>query len=287
MAKDGKKRDAGVEFLKGIIELVPEEKRKAVEESLMQDKVLDVIGDGALRQSDYSRSMDALKEDQKKAEYEKARYEELYGKNVAWIETNKSAIDKFQADLRDRDETIARLKKRSRTDDDLDLDDDDLKPTPPAIDTSNFVTREDHDKALAGLERDALNIIPLVNQLTMRHYKTYGDILDSGELFKHAAKTGLALDRAYEDMTKDTAKKQQDDEITQRIEAAKKEGIAEGLKQGREGGGLPYIVANNEPRTMDGLTAEDKGQFGVKAAVDEYYKSQQPPPAGEKPPSES
>jgi hypothetical protein len=290
MAKESKKRDAGVEFLKGIVELIPEEKRKAVEESLSQEKVLDVIGDGVLRQSDYSRSMDALKEDQKKAEYEKGRYEELYEKNVAWIEVNKSAIDKYQADLKDRNETIAKLKKRSRAvDDDLDLDDvdGDPTPTPPAIDMSNFVTKEDHDKALAGLERDALNIIPLVNQLTMRHFKTYGDILDSAELFKHAAKTGLALDRAYDDMTKDTAKKQQDDEITKRIEAAKQEGIAEGLKQGREGGGLPYIVANNEPRTMDGLEAEDKSQFGVKAAIDEYYKSQTPPAGGEKPPSDS
>jgi hypothetical protein len=285
MSKDDKKKDAGVAFVKGILELIPEEKRKAVEESLTQDKVLAVIGDGALRQSDYSRAMDELKETRKQTDYEKTRYEELYGKNVSWLEGQKSGIDKLQADLKERDLTIAKLKKRSRSDDDdLDLDDDDDLTKPPAIDTSNFITKEEHEKAISGLERDALNIIPVVNKLTMKHFKDYGEILDSTELFKHATQTGLALDRAYDDMTKDVAKKQQDDEITERIEAARKEGLAEGLKQSREGGELPYLVTNNEPRTMDGLAAEDKSKFGVKAALDEYYQSQTP---GGNPPSES
>jgi hypothetical protein len=273
MTKGSKKREAGVEFLKGILDKIPEEKRQAIEEALKADEIVDHIGDGALRQSDYSRAMDETREQQKVAEAEKAKYTELYDNNVQWLTDQKAGIVDMQSRLKDRDDELARLRKAG--------DDGDFGEDTPPIDVSKFVSKAEFDaavdKRVAGLERDAMTIIPLLNQISLRHFKTYGEVLDGQELFKHAQTVGLPLAQAYEDMTKDLAAKQQTDEIEAKLEAARKEGFNEAMAKAREGGGLPYPVTNNEPTTMDGLGKE--GEFGVEAALDEYYASQKPPSA--------
>src|SRR5512147_184442 len=84
--------ESGQDFLKGILAKLPEGLRnKPLEEIVAAaeaKEALTTVGDSVLARSDYSKHMDAIRE-------EKAKLTEDYEKLTAWYEEKKQVLDEY------------------------------------------------------------------------------------------------------------------------------------------------------------------------------------------------
>lgn len=267
------KKERGQAYLKDLLSRVPEEKRASVVETLeANEEVLTFLGEGVLRQSDYSRAMDAAREEKEKAS-------KLYEDNINWRAEQKAAADQL---IRDNATLSANLKKALAAKATLDLDDDDDDGTgsrnhrTPGVE---YLSKEDFDKALAErvaqVETQGLSVMSALTKLSTKHIHEFGEPLDTDELLAHATKNKMRLDEAYRDLTRDQAEEKAQKAIDAKIEAAREEGRQKAIEEARRNGSAPpYPIGNTEPSLHEQIKA-DKAQYGAKAAIDEYYKSLQ------------
>ncbi len=128
----------------------------------------------------------------------------------------------------------------------------------------------------ARINAAAAQMVPFVSvmsNLSVKHYKEYGELLDTNALLAHSQKIGLALDRgAYEDFVKDKEAEKSKKKYEEDIAAAERRGAERALQQA--GSPTPYPIGNSEPTTLSGLnlSAEKKADFGVGAALTEFNK---------------
>jgi len=270
--KEEQRRKAGQAYLAELLALVPEDKRGSIKEVLESESeaVYDFLGNGVNRQSDYSRAMDKLREDQKVVESDASKARQVYEDNIRWKAAEQVKVQKVL-------EENARMRKQLADD----LDDDDGgngAGLPNGFDPSKFISKEDADKLmaekLANVERDGLSVMSAMTKLGGRHIKEFGEVLDPDELIKVAQDNGVNLVQAYDIHVSEIREERRQKAHEEELEKVRKESREATLAEVRQqGSNLPYPIDNSEPSIIDQLKA-DKSQFGVKAAVDEFYKGQ-------------
>lgn len=247
MAKPNKK-DAAKEFLAGIFAKIPEDKRQSIQEVLEVDDVLDIVGDGVLRQSEFSRRMDELSNKLKEADGK-------YSANVEWYEANKDALETALA----AQEKLAALEAGGGN--------GNGGGTSP--DLSGYVKQDDIAKLIAARETQALGLMSVMNNITAKHSHEFKEPLDTLPVIKLAQEQGLDYVTAYDRMVaprrEERVKKEQEDAL----KAAKEEGRQAAI---REFNSVPYPVGNEEPSTLAGLSAKPEQKFGLAAAIDDLHR---------------
>ena len=268
--KQEDKKAQAAEFVKSVLAEISEDQRETVKEALENDKVLGLIGDGVLRQSEFSRGMDELTTRNTEVEAQLAKSDTIFKDNVQWRADNEQGVAVLKAENE-------RLKKALAVGDGVGDPDPEGDPSPPGFDSSRFVSKEDFDKAvndrIAGVERDGVKLMSVMTRLTTQHLKEFDEVLDTDALIAHANEKKLHIDTAYDDFIKDRVEEKRQKEFDEKIEAAKKEARVEAFK---EANAVPYLVDSSEPSTLDGLKKSGKEEYGSKAALDEYYRNQHP-----------
>lgn len=251
------KKDAAKTFLQGVLEKLPEDKRGAFAAALEVEDALDYVGDGVLRQADYSRVMNEVAADRQKLDSERAWYNEWYAANQAAIAesvSTKTQLEKMQEQLRGLQGGGEPEQKPASA--------------APTIDTSKFLTKEEAQQLGQQIAMQGWNNTSAAATLAARHMKEFGDVLDINALAQHAQKTGKNLQDAWSDMHHEqleakakAAEKKREDELRRQIREEERAALL-----GSQG---PYPVPNNsEPSTLAGLSG--KGEYGIAAAAKEY-----------------
>lgn len=218
----------GKEFLEGILDKLPDRARAEMEAFLASGDatpVLETVGGGVARQSDYSRNMDQLN-------------------------TNAKALQKWHDDLA----TYAKS---------LEAGGGDPTPTPVKADPSPTPTaglsQEDVQSMLRTefdrRETHYASFIADTATISARHQALFGEVLDARELMKHPKIAELGLEGAWRDKYA-TQLKASDDKIAAeartKLEAEIREKVLAEL--GSRQAALPYAVDDTSP--LAGLGGE-------------------------------
>lgn len=230
--KDAK--TAGSTFLAEVLAKLPAElqaKAKEAFEDAAAASALEVIGQGVLRQSDYSRQANELQT--KETELETWR-----GQLNEWFTGRKADLEELET-----------LRKTRGTQPPADPN---LKPAVPAVDTSKFISKEDFDKTLADTERGAVGFFSALNKLSIAHFQQFGEVLDTDTLLQDKRLPTLGLDAVYKLVHKD-----QLDAKAAEAAAKAEQAIREDERKKLQAAQVhhPYPVRGNEPSTLSMLEA--------------------------------
>lgn len=269
------------DFFGELAKRVPEESReyvtKLAEVAAGNAETSDYVAEHTMRLADYSRGHNALQQQRTSLEEAKERSETMYRDNVAWHAENKAAYDRMSTQL----EHYKRLANADPDTGDPGEGDPTLPKTPPNGEMPGYVKEEDVKRLLAEgrqqSDREAMNYEALVAELRNRHQTTFGEFLNIRDLTDHAAKKGVRLLDAYDEVYGERLREKTDADLETRIAKERKEAAAEARAEViRDSAALPYPIRNNEPTSVDYLTGRAAvPETGAKAAVDEYYKMQQ------------
>lgn len=266
--KAKERRERGQTYLTELLALVPEEDRAAVEAKVQNDVVLDHLGENLLRQSDYSRSMNELKKSKEALAADVTKYQGAYDDNIRWRQSEVAGITDMKSKL-------ARYEKMLAPDALLDDGAGAGVKDPGSngdVDLSKYITREDADKALQErleqTERNGIQLMSMISNIQARHLKQFNEALDAQDLFEHAAKTKMTLPAAYKDFISERVEEDRKKDHEKEIVQAREDGRIEALRNPT----LPHVVNNNEPTVLDALATKDRSAFGLKPAIDDYYK---------------
>lgn len=238
------------EYLKKIMEGVPSEQK---------DNVLSFIGEGVLRQSDYSRMMDQLNEKDRVNDAFKGSLDTWYGSNLKALEDGVAA-----------QKELAELKKST--------------PAAPATgDLSKlegYIKKDEVEKlvsaARAQSEETGLQVFSHLANLTTLHLHKYGEPIDAKTIIAEARKNGTDLDAAFRSLTAEKETKLAE-ERDKKKEADLRKSIEAELRQKMGNGAYPVGAGDVGVSPVLGkLGAKSDEQYGVQAALDEYYKMSRP-----------
>jgi hypothetical protein len=248
-----------------LLARVPEAQREAVRAELLKDEVLDEFGTPLVQVAD---QYDAVQQAVAAVNKQKADTDSYREQLNQWFIDQSGNLTKGSAAL----EELERLKAGG----------DHPAPgvtTSTAPDLSKYITKDEAAKGVADIlsQKDQFNmyLASKVPSLVIDHYDKFKEKLNPQDLFNHAGKMRTNdLDAAYADLFKDkitaATKKAEDD----RIESAVKERLSERLAKLK----MPYPtdggVESVSSPVLDGMKSKDQSQYGVQAAVDEYYRSQ-------------
>jgi hypothetical protein len=213
-----------------------------------------------MARDDYSRGMDELRAKETSLEAYKGTLDGWYKEKLPLLEQGKTAS-----------EELARLKAAGGIS-------TDASATMKALE--GFVKKEDVDKyvseQLRRSEEVGIHVMTQMSGLVAQHQHQYNKPLDTAALLVHARSKNLSLVDAYRELTADDAKALQDKRAKE--ERSKLEQEIRSQLQKEMGHGV-YPVASEESTspTLAGLSGQKKSadgaeNFGVKAALDEYYR---------------
>ncbi len=227
-------RDNGKAFLTELLAHVPEESRAAVQAAVEgSEQALDTLGAAVLRQSDYSRKQD---------------------ETAAW----KQQLDDWYAQNKATLDAAARPTP---------------PVTPPATDpiqspaTATFLTREDFAKEIRAQQAQAVAAIVHTNQLSTKHFKTFGEVLDIEALMKDPQIEQIGLLGVYDKTFKPRYEEIRTKAENDRIEAEVQKRLADSRRLNPQ---LPYPVNGREASHLDVLEARnaDGTPVATPSAVD-------------------
>lgn len=248
-------------FLADVLSNVSEDKRKGIEEALKADpKVLETIGKGYSRQSDYSRQMDELKKERETASEElnkqKGAFEATKARYQEWYEDAnrefKAAIDK-----------AARYEQEYG---ELENFDPASKHKLP----ENLMTKEDVAREFERRDRAAIDFADALTDVKIDFRDRFNERLDTKALYDHIEKTQLPFKAAYEDFIRPRVTEAENAKLEERIKQAREEGYREGVSKAS----LPVEPDPNRPRPMDSLGASTTQDDRVAAAAAAWRESQ-------------
>lgn len=154
------KRDAGQALLTTFIGSLPAELQTAAKDLFSKPEAataLDVLGESAMMRSDYSRAQDALRQ-------ETERLTQWHGELKSWFEPRQSLVALGEAAQK------AGWSPES---------DPSVPPGPRGGDLPADVLRKaDFEKAITEREVGVANFIAAVTPLAVKHYQTFGEVLD-------------------------------------------------------------------------------------------------------------
>lgn len=200
------------------------------------------LEDSTLRQSDYSKQMNEYNTKIKAAE-------EYWNGLVKWDKEAKQKLDQERA-----------LLKQQLVNDGID---------PDKIEHNRVGVGQEELQRLA---QEAIAYNNAIVTLGLKHYKEFGDILDTDELLKVAGRDKVNVTIAYDRMTQPKRAELQQVEIQKQIAQAREEGKAEALKNVQ----IPVAeqpFTSGVPHALDRLdrvaTNTNGGQpeYGAMAAV--------------------
>lgn len=173
--------------------------RQAVSTVLQHSAVVDYIDKSQLRQSDYSRNMDAIREqDRKNADY--------YKTLAQWEAQRKADYDKAFSELNGNN---------GNNGNNVDID-------------KRFKELDERYKQVAAQqEQSFITIAKKMGKLASQHAVEFKEALDTDALEKIAIDKKLDLDHAYDALVADRRKAQQDLSFTERIKRERAEAVQE------------------------------------------------------------
>lgn len=259
-----------------LLESIPDEgDRKALEEI---GGKYQVVRDGHLRQSDYSRKMDELaaktKELQAKLD-EATRWNEWAGENYVYdaYGEGKGATKRELEQVKLAEQYRAQMEElQQRISEGGEVNFDDVKKH---IDGMGFVKGEEFQtqakqfqEQVYGTVGNAISAVTALPALTLRHFKEFGEVLDEDTLFKHANEKGLPLKSAYDDFVHQRRDEARQKEIDERIAKAAAEaeakGRAEALKErGMSPGSMPVDSGESQVGPLGQLIQGAKQEEGT------------------------
>lgn len=253
--------DSGKSFVEQVLAKLPENLRESAKAAFAAPEAaeaLTLVGDGVLARGDYSKHMDAMREQQ-------ATLTEDYEKLTAWYEPRKAVLDKYPS----LDAIESELTKARGTVDPP-LRRTEEKPMP-------FASKEDFEKYLA--ERDQARdqgyagVLAYTTTLTAKHLRDFNEVLDMGDLVQHATKNRKSLADAYQEKYGDKIKAKADAEEQARIDKLVAEKLAEARKQDAQ---HPFPLRNASPSVLDVLESKDHkpSDHTLDTAVAEYERLQ-------------
>lgn len=243
-------------FLAEVLDKIADPDKRAQAKALLDDPtmdgVVDFMGDGTLRQSDYSKAMNDLKA--KEAEND----------------TFRTSLDGWYAE---RQAALAEYDRIKASGGHPPVTPPVVPPVVPDL-PKNLLTREDLDKTLDQVERGAVSFFSQLNALSLTHYQQFGEILDTDTLLKDKRLSSLGLEGVYKDVHKDqlTAKAQ---EATAAAEAKIRADERQKVQVELAGRVNPsYVGVSAEPSAFDGLEALAAGKPApVHATVEDMSAS--------------
>ena len=250
--------ESGQSFLAGVLSKLPQEQRAQAEAIFNAAEAKDAVallGDGALARSDYSRSMDGLREKEQ-------ALTEYYTRLDGWYAENKAALDAVVA--RPGGGTIDPAPANGGAGGNIALTHDDIRRI------ANDAVNE------AG--RDYIAVSAFLATQGARHSHLFGEPLDMTELVANP-KLGkpvygqpgrvYSLQDAYSERYGERIQKKQQEAEDRRINDEVDKRLGERLKQTQSG--HPFPLRESSP--LDVLSTKDgPAQHTLDSAVAEYER---------------
>lgn len=174
--------DAGKSFLEQVLAKIPESDRPAltphIQALIAAEPVLAEIGNGALRQDEFSRGMANV-------QAELTRLKGVEAQQTEWYNANKDALEKA---------------RQAPASGDPALEDDPARRTAAPV---PGMTLADVTKLINEREAGVVPFVGATTRLAIRHLQTFGEVLDTEAVVREAASKGLTLEAAYETQFKD------------------------------------------------------------------------------------
>lgn len=203
-------------FLADVLSRVPAEQRETIKAAMTQPEVLDLVGDGVLRQQDYSRGMQAIQQ----------RQDALVVKEQVLSDWWKGAEGQVTAGAAAVAE-LAALKARMGDGDDPPAHPATPPARPPVVDLSGVLTRDEAQRTLQALEENSIQLSTMLVDLSERHRDEFGKSLDRSDLIAFARDNGLRLDVAYDRYVAGARDQKREADLTERLRKAREEGALE------------------------------------------------------------
>lgn len=239
----------GKEFVAGVLQHLPDALRSQMETFLATPDAngfLTEVGNGALRQADYSRRMNEVQDSHR-------ALKKWHGDLTEWVATMQ------QGDA-------APVAPATGT-----------APAPAAVPAGTGVSPDDVrntiNQELGRREVYFAAFTAEAVRLAQNHYAMFGEPLDINTLLQHPKLGELRLDGAYADVFKDKLaahKATADAKELDKLKASVRAEVLAEIRQSPASGGLPYVVGEGSP--LDGLTpnGETPKPFDANAAVAMY-----------------
>lgn len=225
--------ESGQAFLNDVLAGIPEDKRGAIAATLEDaPELIAAIGAGALRQADYSRSMDRVKT--------------IETEQKTWWEANQPLVE---------------LGQKAKT-----AGFDPTKPgvTPPAL-PDNVVLRDDLDQR----ERDYAALTTWMTTTGMKHFQDFGEVIDFSTLMRDPRVKEVGLKGVYDAIAQpkyqEKAKAATEAEILRRVD----EGVAQRVKTLHNPNAPTSPLPQGSP--LDALAPVDTKGGNVDEFVDAYH----------------
>lgn len=243
-------------FLADVLSRVPAEQRDTIKAAMTQPEVLDLVGDGVLRQQDYSRGMQAIQQ----------RQDALVVKEQVLGDWWKGAEAQITAGAAAAAE-LAALKARMG---DSPGDDGGTPPPartpPPTVDLSGVLTRDEAQRTIQALEENSIQLSTMLVDLSERHRDEFGKSLDRSDLIAFARDNGLRLDIAYDRYVAGAREQKREADLTERLRKAKEEGM---LEERNRLASVPYPTPGSGDANIFGHLAQKDGKPTLEDAARE------------------
>lgn len=184
------------------------------------------LKNGFLRQSDYSKNMDLLRDKSNEFDTQLAALQQWSDENIAEHHENGTIVTKNEALYKNRtaelEQELLRVKETEMTFDDLSKN----------LDTLGYAKKSDFETVLSGKEQEVnrnfegyMTANLKLQKAGFNHLKEFGEPLDPEEFFTKQVveKKNYDIDRAYSDYVADRRTQRQQVEFDQKIEAARVE----------------------------------------------------------------
>jgi hypothetical protein len=244
--------DSGKAFIDGVLAKLPEGLRESARAAFTAPEAADAltaVGDGVLARADYSKMMDDLrvKEETLTSDFDRLN---------TWFETIKPKAEGYDALAAE----VVRLKGQP--------------PTVVRDDKPAGMTDADFDKKIEERERAAATYFNTTNALSLKHFQTFGDVLDLNDLVVFAQKSRLPILDAYQQKFAEPLQKKAQEQEDLRINKLVEAKLVEERK--RSGGDQPFPLKNSSPSVLDILEQPDRKptDHTVDTAVAEYDRLQ-------------
>lgn len=246
--------DSGKSFLALVLAKLPESLRADAEKALTAPEATDaltLLGDGVLARSDYSKSMDAIRD-------KEVQIQTDYDKLNTWYADNQARLDGTTA----LEAEIARLKGEKPTVPD---------PTKPSVTTG--LVRKDLDDILSERDQAFTRVLSLSTQLTTRHLRDFNEVLDMNELVDLANRHKYSLTDAYQAKFGEQLKAKADLAEKTRIDKLVEDRLADERKKHQD---HPFPLRNQSPSVLDILETktDSPANHTLDTALAEYDRLQ-------------
>lgn len=261
--------DAAKEVIDEMAKYLPEEQQSVFRDTVTgSEAALKYLGDAALMRSDYSRRQDELAEKQAELEAYKNQLDEWYQEKLPVIEAGSRAM---ASDGNDEPPTTPTSPIRT--------------PAAPQVDLKDYIKKSELESLIAQraaqLEQRSALLGAAVSSLGFKHQKDFNEPIEPlmPQIYDLAAKKQIPLDAAYAEVTAERRAALEEQRQKEARKKLKEELRQEILTEQRANPMLPYAPSTTEPSTLTGLTKDASkqptaGEYGVQAAVDEFYRSQ-------------